>query len=436
MMVSARSDAPAVANAWRILAPTAATLLLAGALLAAPAARAADCAAEPKQAASEMSESVFNAMQSAMELLSKQKYAEAIEKLTKVADSGSAYEKAVVNYNLGFAYSAKSDHGNAVKAFAKALSLDALPRSQREQLQYNLGQLYIVIGQYDDGIKTLQGYVAQACNPVPAEAHIFLANALTERKRFQEALPQIDLALSKAKAPKESWLQLKLAVGFELKDFKLCAQTLVQLIGIVPARPDYWKQLSSMFYEMKQDTEAVAVLTLAERQGFVQKPNEIKNLYSIYMMLEIPFKAGMLLQESMEKNRVPGDEKNLEAVADAWINARESVRAEAALKKLAAMSDRGEYSFKLGAMYGDDERWKESKEMLEKALQKGGLKRAGEAWMRLAVAHYSLKDTTGAVAALQKAVMFDETRKQAGEWLRHLGGPAPSAAQHAQAAHL
>jgi tetratricopeptide (TPR) repeat protein len=85
-------------------------------------------------------------------------------------------------------------------------------------------------------------------------------------------------------------------------------------------------------------------------------------------------------------------------------------------------------------MYGDDERWKDSKEMLEKALQKGGLKRTGEAWMRLAVANYSLKNTTGAVAALQKAIAYDETRTQAGEWLRHLGGPAAAAGQQSQGA--
>jgi tetratricopeptide (TPR) repeat protein len=397
-------------------------------------AHAADCPAEQKQAAGDMSEAVFNTLQGAMELLSKQKYAEAIDKLVKVADSGTAYEKAVVNYNLGFAYSAKSDHPNAVKAFAKALSLDALPRSQREQLRYNLGQLYIIIGQYDEGIKTLQTYISQACSPVPAEAHIFLANALTERKRFQEALPQIDLAISESKAPKESWLQLRLAVAYELKDYNSCAQTLIQLVALVPAKPEYWKQLSSMFYQMKADGQSAAVLALAARQGFIDKPTEIRNLYSLYMMLEMPFQAGMLLQDAIGKGKLPADEKNLESVADAWINARESLQAEATLKRLAAMSDRGEYYFRLGAIYGDDERWKESKEMLEKALQKGGLKRAGEAWMRLAVANYSLKNTTGAVAALQKAVTYDETRTQAGEWLRHLGGAAGAAGQQPQEA--
>src|SRR5215831_4222542 len=396
-------------------------LAIVAALFATSLAHAAppECS-KPEKLETDMGESVYNTLQTAMDLLSKKKYDEAIEKLTKSADSGSAYEKAVVNYNLGFAYSAKPDNASAVKAFAKALSFNALPRAQREQLQYNLGQLYIIAGQHENGVKTLQDYITKACGTVPAEAHIFLANALTEQKRYKEALPQIDLALSKEKTPKEMWVQMKLAVSYELKDFPTCAQALVQLIGIVPAKPEYWRQLSSLFYEMKRDTESVAVLALAERQGFVSKPAEIKNLYSVYMMLELPFKAGMLMQDAIDKNRLPVDEKNLESMADAWINARELPKAETTLKKLAAMSEKGDYYFKLGGMYGDNERWKESKEMLEKALEKGNLKHPGEAWMRLAVANYSLKNAQGAIAALQKAVTYDDTRKQAGEWLRHL----------------
>lgn len=381
---------------------------------------AADCA--PEKAAASMSEAVYYGVDEATKLIADKKMDQAIEKLGKLAESGSDFDKAVVNYNLGFAHSSKSDFANAAKAFAKAIALKALPQQQHQQLQFNLGQLYVVAGQHDEGIKTLQTYIADACTPPPAEAHIFLANALIERKRYKDAVPQIDLALSKAKAPNQTWLEMKLAVNYELKDFKACAASLVQLIGIAPTKPDYWKQLSTMFFEMKEDVEAVAVLAVAERQGFIDKPTERKNLYNVYMMLDLPFKAGLLLQDAIDKNLVPANEENLESVANAWINARESGRAEASLKKLAAASEKGEFYYKLGAMYGDDERWKESRDMLAKSLQKGGIKRPGEAWMRVAVAEHNLKNTPAAVAALQKAMGYEDSRKQAAAWLRHLTG--------------
>ena len=385
---------------------------------------AADCAVE-KPAAS-MSEAVYHGVDEATKLIAKKQMDDAIEKLIKLSENGSDFDKAVVYYNLGFAYSSKPDYPNAVKAFAKAIAFEALPRQQHQQLQFNLGQLYIVAGQHEEGIKTLQDYIAGACTPPPAEAHIFLANALIEKKRYKEAVPQLDLALSKAKTPNQTWLEMKLAVNYELKDFKACASSLVQLIGLAPTKPDYWKQLSTMFFEMKEDVEAVAVLAVAERQGFIDKPNERKNLYNVYMMLDLPFKAGLLLQEALDKNVLPANEENLESVANAWINARESARAEVTLKKLAAASDKGEFFYKLGAMYGDDERWKESRDMLTKALQKGGIKRAGEAWMRIAVAEHNLKNTPAAVAALQKSMTYEDTHKQASAWLRHLTGQMAS----------
>jgi tetratricopeptide (TPR) repeat protein len=143
-------------------------------------------------------------------------------------------------------------------------------------------------------------------------------------------------------------------------------------------------------------------------------------------MMDLPFKAGTLLQQAVDQGKVPAEEKHLDQIANAWINARESQRAEATLKKLAAIADRGEYSFKLGAMYGDNEQWRDSKQALERAIEKGGLKRTGEAWMRLAVAHYNLNNVPGTQAALQQAMKFDESRKQAGEWLKYLGN-APAA---------
>src|SRR6185503_3354744 len=121
---------------------------------------AADCAEDKEKAASTMSEAVYHGVEEATKLIGAKQYAEAIDKLGKLTSDGSDFEKAVVYYNLGLAHSAKSDYANAGKAFAKAVSLKALPSQQQEQLQYNLGQIYIVAGQHEEGIKVLQEYIA------------------------------------------------------------------------------------------------------------------------------------------------------------------------------------------------------------------------------------------------------------------------------------
>jgi tetratricopeptide (TPR) repeat protein len=155
---------------------------------AAAHAAGADCAAPKEKIDATLSEGVYEDVQAATELLAKSKVAEAIEKLTKLADKGSDYEKAIINYNLGFAYSSKNDTPGAAKAFAKALSYNALPRAQREQLQYNLGQLYIVSSQYDEGIKTTWQRRAARCRPKRTSSwRTRWPNASATRKRCRRS---------------------------------------------------------------------------------------------------------------------------------------------------------------------------------------------------------------------------------------------------------
>ncbi|MDR3415303.1 MAG: tetratricopeptide repeat protein [Nevskia sp.] len=424
-------------------APAAAAAAKANPAPAAGAARPADphaaaCAAAAAAAAQKpatISDDVFDDLKKATELLGQKKLDEAIAILNGVTDKGGDYDKALVNYNLGVSYSEKNDYANSAKSFAKALSYHALPVQQNEQLKYNAGQLYVASGNLDEGIKLLQSYVGNSCNKVTADAHMFLANALTQQKRFPEALQEVNVVMSKAKVPKESWLLFQLGIQYEMKDYNACADTLIHLISVAPGKSDYWKQLSGVLLQANDQERATAVLAMAQQSGLLEKPEDIRNLYSTYMMIGEPLKAARLVDGAIAANKLPSDEKTLEMVSDAWINARETDKAEDTLKKLAGMADRGEYYFRLGAMYGDQERWKESREMLQHALDKGGLKRPGDAWFRIAVADYGTSDIKGAISALQKAATYEESKQQATEWLHTLQGqPAQAAGQPAQPA--
>jgi Tfp pilus assembly protein PilF len=409
----------------KLVAGLALALVSAGVLAqqAAPAAPAppqvsADCK-KPRKDAGLISEALYRQLEGATDLIAKGKNAEAIEKLNKMAEKGGDYEKAIIYYNMGFAYSSMNQLNQALKTFEKALSFHALPITQEEQLTFNVGQLYVANGQYDEGIRVLENYLKTACTPPPGEAYIFLGNAYAEKKRFVEALKYVELAISKAKEPKESWLQLKLALHYELKQMPKCAETLLLLISMNPNKPDYWKQFSGILFDLKRDQESLAVLALADRQGFLKSGNEYKNLASIYMLLDIPYKAGVLMQTALDKGLLPADEKNLDLLSAAWINARDNKRAEDALVKLSKVSDKGDYTLRLGYVYLGNERWKEAVAAIERAQSKG-VKKQGEASLLLAKAAYEMGDKKKSMAAAQKALNYEESRKQAADWLSYL----------------
>lgn len=383
-----------------------------------------------------MSEGTYRALERVHEQIAENEYKEAEERLGRLLSRGNDYEKAVVYQTLGFVKIQQNDFKTGLDAFEKALALGGLPPLQAEQLKYNAGQLYIADGNYTKGIRTLEEYMAEACGEIPADAHIQLAAGYAEKKQFRKALQQVDLALSKSKEPKEQWLQLKLALHYELKEFPACADVLVKLIALVPSKADYFKQLSGIYFEIKKDPDSLAVLALAQRQGLFKKESEYKNLASVYMLLEIPYQAAETFEKAIEAGNVQPTEKNLEFLGDAWLSAREYRKSANALKRAAQVNQSGDIWKRLAQVLVEEENWVEAIEAADAAV-KAGVKQPGEALMVKGLAAYNAGRPNTAIAAFKQALRQEESRKQARQWLNYVETElADIAAAEAAAAEL
>jgi tetratricopeptide (TPR) repeat protein len=194
----------------------------------------------------------------------------------------------------------------------------------------------------------------------------------------------------------------------------------VHLVAMVPTKEDYWKQLSGILFEIRKDPDALAVLALAERRGYINEEKEYRNLANMYMYMQIPMKAGLLLQRGIDQKQVEANEKNLESLANAWMAARENDRAEVVLKKAAALSDKGELYKHLGYIYVERMEWAGALEAFDKALRKGGLKEVGDVYLLVAQSAIELKQWKRAEDAIRSAMQQEKTSKMATEWLNHL----------------
>lgn len=380
--------------------------------------QSASCGTESKQSGG-MTAGTYRVVEAAQKALEENNYSEAEKKLTDIAEDTKGYERAIVYQTLGYVYSQQNRYPQAIRAFEEALKLDALPRQPQENLLYNTGQLYVASEQYDKAISLLERYIKEACEAPSAEAHVQLAAAYLEKKRFRDALQQVDIAIKKAPKPKEQWYQLKLAMHYELKEFSKCADTLLLLISMSPDDQQYWRQLSSVLYEIEKDKESVAVLALAQRQGFLSKEAEYRNLLGLYMQTGIPLKAAKLWEDGMDKGIVAKSAKNLQTLSDAYIVARDYEKAEANLKKAAQQSDSGEIYRKLGQIYVEQERWDEAITALTRALSKG-VDKVGSTQLLLGVSAYNAGEAEKARSALLLATKYPDSEKNARQWLNYL----------------
>lgn len=365
-------------------------------------------------------ELTYKRLERIMVAVGKNEYAESEKNLAELVENTSGdYERAIVGQTLAYVYAMQNKHAQAIKAYEGAVGTNALPQQAHEQMMLNIAQLYLAINQNEKGTQALLGYIKESCNPSP-DAHILLASIYADKKQWRDSLGQTDLALVKAKQPKESWLQLKLALHHELKETARCAEVLVHLIAMSPLKETYFKQLHGVLAEVKRDPEALAVLGLAERRGFVDEEQEFRSLADLYMFMDIPLKSAQVLERGFEQKKVEGTEKNLEKLANAWFAAREYDKAEVAMARAAKASDKGELWKQLASIQMEKEDWKAALESLKKAQQKGGNRNPGEVDFLIGVAATQVQQWKTAEAALRAAMLHEKYVKPATEWLNHM----------------
>ncbi len=367
-----------------------------------------------------LSETTYRRLTKIHELIGEEDYTDALDKLDKLLPSTkySPYETAMVLQTYGFVWAQKGDYRKAADYFRKAIDLGALPEQQVESMKYNLGQFQVAVEDYREGIKTLEDYFATAKNPIPPDARVLLATAYAQLKQYRKALPPLTQAIREHSDPKEMWFQLKLALHYETNDYTACATTLLEMISRFPLKEEYWKQLSGMFMEIKKDEEALAILGLADREGFLDDEKEVKNLGNMYLYLDIPYKAAKIVSDGLRDGVIKSDVDNYELLANAWIGARETDKAIDALSKAAKMTDDGELVLRLAYLYVDREDWNKVIPTLEQA-RKLGVKKQGEAAMLQGIAAAELGRFDEALAAFKAAAKFEETKEEALGWLNH-----------------
>jgi len=403
----------------RRLARLAAAIVVAVSPLSCAGAQEKPSACNAEEKGGTMSEGTYRVLERAIEDMNNERFADAEKRLLDIAGRSDGFERATVYQTLGFVYAQQEKLGEALDAFEEALAVGALQRKAQEELMFNVGQLYIANEQYDKGIATIERYLELACEPPPATAHMMLANAYAQASKYEPALEHVLFAFEKADKVEESWLQLKLALHYELKDYRQSAQTLVQLIATAPDNAQYWKQLSGVLLEIEEQTDALAVLALAERQGMLDTERDVKSLASIYLMLEIPYKAAVLVEERMAQGIVESTAENHEYLAEAWIAAHEWDKAESALRRVAELSSDGDAWKRLAQVLMEKEDWVGARDALERALA-AGVENPGETQYLLGVAAFQAGDARRAEAALRSAAEDPSTREQARQWLAHI----------------
>ena len=371
-----------------------------------------------------ISESTGKRLGQMQELVTNEQFEEAIAGLNALLAKvrGNAYEEAVLMEQIAYAYLSKGkadDYRTAIPLFEKVLNSKQLSVPQENSMVYNLAQLYAQIENYARTTQLLDQWFKVTPKP-PASALILMANAYAAQEKWQESLPWVNRAIAANEKPQESWYKLKLAIQYSLKDYNACAETLETIIGYWPDNKKYWDQLTGMYLELDQDTKALAVMGVAQQRGFLTDEKQILNLARLYILNDAPFEGGRLLDAAMQNKIVAPTEKNYALLAEAWVQAKEWAKATDALGKGGELSADGELFVRKAQIHVDQLQYNDAVKAVDRAMQKGNLKRPGYAYMIQGRAAAETRNYKTAEEAFRKARGYEETKNAAGAWLDYI----------------
>jgi len=362
----------------------------------------------------------FKRLHHSQELLGEEKYAEAAKELDRMKDRRrlNDHERALMWQTYGYIYSSQEQYKKAAESFEKSLEKDALAESAARSTQYNLGQLYLATEQFDKALKTLLDWYGKTETP-SADAEYTLSVAHVQAGQHAEAIPYVKRAIANSSAPREGWYQLLLSLYFELKQYQEVANLLEGMVLQFPKKV-YWKQLSGIYAELKQEKKSLAVLQLAYSQGLLDERRDLVNLANLYLYHEVPYRAARVMEKGIEDGIVEPDVDAWELLSNSWLHAKEYDRALEPLTKAAEMSEDGDLFVKLAQVHLQREDWVKVRAALELAVDKGDLSNPGNAYVLLGIANYNTKQLSAAKQAFRRARKHDRQRRTASQWLEHI----------------
>lgn len=405
------------------------TLLVA--LLAAPAIGAATpanhaCLIDGKQLPERsrqmlMGETTFRRLEAIQELFGAGDFNGALERLRELEPrvQGNPYEHAIILQMFGYTYVQMERYGDSISYLQRAVELDAMPDSGQQQTMQLLYNMYAATEDWSSTIAWIDRYCQRQVD-VPSDALILAASSRAQLERHRDAIPFVRRAIDKSDDPKENWYQLLLAMHYELNEYREATDVLEVMVSLWPTKKRYWDQLASLYMELEEDGRALATMGIAYRNGMTTEERELLNLARMYLFMEIPEEAAQILEDEIRSGRIEANLEHLELLGNAWTQAREMDEAIAALSRAAELAEDGELYVRMAQLQIARGYWADAIDAIENGVRKGDLDKPGRAYLLQGMAAAELKDFGNAITYFRRAERYEDSRRQAQEWIRYM----------------
>ncbi|GAA4651943.1 hypothetical protein GCM10023116_42270 [Kistimonas scapharcae] len=312
-------------------------------------------------------------------------------------------------------YTTTSDH------ILELLDNYTLPNDLRITLETSLAQAWLQQGKVDNVIDRLTPLLnneqLSVSNPLP---WMILASALVSRERYSEALPVMKTAIALNRHAPAAWHELLLSIQFQLAAYEDSIATVKTLLDLHPNRARYWRQLASLYLMLDKPDEALAIMETGASHNLLDRLPDIGQMTWLRQSNGQPAQAARHLASALEKGTMANHAQHWEQLGELWLNAKETELAIDAFAKAGEHADSGQPWQRQAELQIHRQDWPSAATSLTNAIEKGGLKDAGKAWLLLGYLHLKNDNIDLATHAFQSATDWETVQNDAQQWLTWL----------------
>lgn len=307
---------------------------------------------------------------------------------------------------LGLSAQVKLNQGDYLGAagdLQTSLNKGYVPPKDRAGTYKALMQIYFQEQKFREGLNFSQQWISAGGKPTRDEMWSFVG-AYSNLKDYAGAIPWAEKVFAAdGRNASETVTNSLLYFYDQTSQHAKKAALIERLLEQDPTKRLYWDAISGDYQRAGDDNKAFEVQKAMYLGGILTSEQEIERIVQFYNLLDAPYQAARILEKEMNAGRITKNYDNLELLANLYQVAREHDKAIPVIQQAANISSNGEMFERLGRSYADLQQWDKAEQALTQALNKGGVKDRGFAWVQIGQSRYERKDRPGAREAFRQA---------------------------------
>ena len=296
-----------------------------------------------------------------------------------------------------------NDINGAVRDLETAVNKGYITGKDRTSTYFTMSQMYLKVENSPKALEYYDKWINAGGSPTRDQAWT-LAILNQRLDRNQESLKWAEQVF-RADGPnaKDEVYKFLLYLYEKTGNLTKKAQLIEQMLARNPKDMTLWEAIRGDYYRGGDERKAFEVQKAMYLGGLLTEEKEIMRVVEFYNQFNAPYQAAKVLEKEMNAGRVKKSFAQMERLANLYQVAREYKKAIPVIEEAARMSPNGGVYERLGRSYSELKQWDKAEEAMQQAINKGGLKDKGAAWVSIGQARYERDDRAGAREAFRNA---------------------------------